>query len=213
MKYDCIITAAGSGKRSELEYNKVFHKLSNETVIELSAKHFINDPDCHKVIIVISKDELSLFEELNMDAKVVFVSGGKERSDSVSNGLAQVESPYVMVHDGARPYLSEVSLNLVKSNLLNNDGVVLMTESIDTSKIVIDGYIEKTIDRSILYNAQTPQAFKTSILKEAYRKLKNSNIKVTDDAQVVEVFTSAKIKVVEGDYNNIKLTVSEDFKI
>lgn len=213
MKYDCIITAAGSGSRSELEYNKVFHKISNKTVIEMSAQHFINDVDCHKVIIVISNDELPLFKELEMDPKVVFVSGGKERSDSVSNGLDLVESPYVMVHDGARPYLSEDSLNLVKSNLVNNDGVVLMTKTIDTSKIVIDEYIVNTVDRNTLFNAQTPQAFKSNILKEGYRKLSNSNIKVTDDSQVVELFTQAKIKVVEGDYNNIKLTVSKDFVI
>lgn len=212
MRYDCIITAAGSGRRSELEYNKVFHKISGETVIEMSAKHFLADKDCHKIIIVISEDELFLFEDLKMGDKVVFATGGKERSDSVNNGLALVESPYVMVHDGARPFLSEFSLNQIKSNLLNNDGVVLMVKSIDTSKIVIDGYIEKTIDRNTLYNAQTPQAFKTSILKEAYRKLSNSDLKVTDDSQVVELFTSAKIKMVEGDYNNIKLTVSEDFK-
>lgn len=210
MKYDAIVLAAGSGSRSGLSYNKVFYKLNDKTVIENSLKLFINDNDCEKVILVISESEYDDFINLNLSSKVVFAYGGQERFNSVENGLSKVSSEYVLIHDGARPYLSKDDLDKLKAALYNYNAALLMVKSIDTSKIVSNGIIDRTLDRSTVYNAQTPQAFKTSVLSDAYKKLNAANISVTDDSQIVEMFTNEKIKVVEGSYSNIKITTKED---
>lgn len=210
MKYDAIVLAAGSGSRSGLSYNKVFYKLNEKTVIENSLKLFINDNDCEKVILVISESEYDDFINLNLSSKVVFAYGGQERFNSVENGLSKVSSEYVLIHDGARPYLSKDDLDKLKAALYNYNAALLMVKSIDTSKIVSNGIIDRTLDRSTVYNAQTPQAFKTSVLSDAYKKLNAANISVTDDSQIVEMFTNEKIKVVEGSYSNIKITTKED---
>lgn len=210
MKYDAIVLAAGSGSRSGLSYNKVFYKLNDKTVIENSLKLFINDNDCEKVILVISESEYDDFINLNLSSKVVFAYGGQERFNSVENGLSKVSSEYVLIHDGARPYLSKDDLDKLKAALYNYNAALLMVKSIDTSKIVSNGIIDRTLDRSTIYNAQTPQAFKTSVLSDAYKKLNAANISVTDDSQIVEMFTNEKIKVVEGSYSNIKITTKED---
>lgn len=210
MNYSCVIVAAGSGKRSGLNYNKVFYKLNDKTVIEHSLKHFIADEDCQQVILVISDAELDDFKALNLDKKVEFAYGGKERSDSVYNGLLKVESQYVMIHDGARPYVSKQIIEDTKKALKENDAVVVMVQSVDTIKRVVDGFVKETFPRESLYNAQTPQAFKTSLIINAYKKLKAKQLKTTDDAQVIELVTDTNIKVVVGEYTNTKITTKKD---
>lgn len=212
MKYSCVVVAAGSGSRSGLNFNKVFYKIDNETIIEKSLKHFINDQDCIQIILVISENDQQTFEDLKLSNKVEFVYGGKERSDSVYNGLLKVKADYVIIHDGARPYLKNETINKVKLALKQYDGVVVMVESIDTVKFVENNIIKETLDRTKLYNAQTPQAFKTSVIIGAYKKLQETDIKVTDDAQVVEFFSDVEVYVVEGDYSNIKVTTESDLK-
>lgn len=209
MKYDAVVVAAGVGKRTGLTYNKVLYQLDDETVIEKSIRNFINDEDCQSIIIVVSESEIDDFKAVISNKKVQYAFGGAERQHSVYNGLLKVESPYVLIHDGARPYLSECSLNDLKKALKYNNAALLMVESIDTSKIVKNGYVQKTIDRSTLYHAQTPQAFKTKVILSAYEKLREANDSVTDDVQVVEKYSSEKIAVVVGEVSNIKITTKE----
>ena len=210
MNYTSVIVAAGSGSRTGLEYNKVFHKIADETIIEMSSKQFINDPDCLQVIIVVNPLEAELFEKLNLDSKVEFVNGGTTRQESVYNGLTQVKNDYVMIHDGARPYLSKEIVDRVKNALTDYNACIVMVPTIDTIKIVKKGIIKTTPDRSTLYNAQTPQAFKTDLITNSYKSLIAKNIVATDDAMVVELMSDEEIYVVEGDYSNIKITTVED---
>lgn len=210
MDYSCVIVAAGSGSRTGLDYNKVFHKIDNKTVIEHSVSNFIFDNDCKQIIIVINKLELELFKDLYLNDKVEFTEGGASRQDSVYNGLQKVTEDYVMIHDGARPYISMDVINKVKLALNDYDACLVMVKSIDTIKIVKDNIIFNTPERKTLYNAQTPQAFKTDLIIKSYNSLYTNKLTVTDDAEAVEKMSDKDIYVIDGDYSNIKITTTED---
>ena len=203
MNYDAIIVAGGSGKRANLGFNKVLFKMKNgKSVLESACHLFIEDNDCINVIVVTN-------ETIDFDSKkVIVVKGGKERYESVKNGLLEVKSPYVFIHDGARPFLDIEDLNKLKGSIICEDGAILAYKAVDTIKYVKDGYIENTIDRNYIYYAQTPQAFKSAVLKKGYNSLDLDG--VTDDASILEKM-GIKVKIVSGKKSNIKLTNSEDF--
>lgn len=206
MKYDAIIVASGKGERAKLGYNKVFYKMKNgRTVLENSASNFVDDNDCNKIIIVTNKDN---FEMVFSCEKVVVVSGGEQRKDSVYNGLKEVTSGYVLIHDAARPFLKKESLEELKKQVEKNNFAILAQKAIDTVKLVDNTIIEKTIDRNNIYLAQTPQGFKTEVLKECFEQSKDNNY--TDDASLVESF-GYKVYIVENKYDNKKLTTEMDF--
>lgn len=210
MKYSAVIVAAGSGSRTGLEYNKVFYKINDRTVIEHSVQHFIEDDECKEIIIVINEVEENVFKSILKTSKIKFVKGGEERKDSVYRGLQAVSLDYVMIHDGARPFLKRERLEEIKKVLKNYEATLLMVPSVDTNKIVKDGLVIKTLERSEVYNAQTPQAFKTTLIKDAYDKLMEEDVFATDDISVIEQYARVDIKVIIGDYSNIKITTKED---
>ena len=206
MNYDVVIVASGKGERAKLGYNKAFYKMKdNRTVLEMSASLFVQDEECKKIIIVTNKD---YFSNVFKNEKVVLVEGGKERKDSVANGLNKANSEYVLIHDAARPFLKKESLNELKKTIKEKNAAILASKAIDTIKVVNNFEIEKTIDRNTIYMAETPQGFKTELIKECYAKCEN--ILFTDDASLVESL-GYKVYVVEDKYNNKKLTSEEDF--
>lgn len=203
MKYDAIIVAGGVGKRADLGFNKVLFKMKNgKTVLENACSCFIEDNDCLKVIVVTNEDIKIASNKVNI------VKGGKERYESVLNGLALVTSPYVLIHDGARPFLDIEDLNNLKEAVSKDNYAILAKKAVDTIKYVNDGYIDKTIDREHIYYALTPQAFKSVDLKKAYENIDLRGI--TDDASIMEKY-GCKVKIVESKRPNIKLTNKEDF--
>lgn len=203
MKYDAIVVAGGSGKRANLGFNKVLFKMKNaKTVLENACHLFIEDKDCLKLIVV-TNEEVAF-----NNSKVLVIKGGKERYDSVKNGLEFVDSEYVFVHDGARPFLSKEDLENLKENILDNDGAILAYKAFDTVKYVEEGFVLKTINRDNVYLALTPQAFKSDMLKVAY-KLNNFD-GITDDASLFER-CGYKVKIVLGNKTNKKLTEKDDF--
>lgn len=203
MKYDAIIVAGGVGKRADLGFNKVLFKMKNgKTVLENACSCFIEDDDCLKVIVVTNEDIKIASNKVNI------VKGGKERYESVLNGLALVTSPYVLIHDGARPFLDIEDLNNLKEAVSKDNYAILAKKAVDTIKYVNDGYIDKTIDREHIYYALTPQAFKSVDLKKAYENIDLRGI--TDDASIMEKY-GYKVKIVESKRPNIKLTNKEDF--
>lgn len=207
MNYSVVIVAAGSANRSKLGYNKNLFVLSDgERVIDKTIKPFIDDIDCKEIIIVLKEEEL---DEIKCLDKIITVKGGSARKDSVLNGLKEVKEEYVLIHDGARPYLRKESLLDLKEALKENDAVILAHKAIETVKYVEDGYIVKTIDRNNIYLAETPQAFKTSLILKAYEVLPDKEY--TDEAMMIEAL-GEKVKIVENEYDNPKLTKPEDFK-
>ena len=206
MKYDAIIVASGKGQRANLGYNKVFYKLKDgRSVLDCSIEKFANDPDCYKIIVVTNPE---YFHEVK-GQKTVVVEGGKERRDSVYNGLKKVESEYVLIHDGARPYLHPEALNDLKEKLSQNDCVVLGRIATDTIKLIEGETVVETIDRNKVFQAETPQGFRSELIKDAYENC--ADINFTDDCSLVESL-GYKVTIVINRFDNRKLTKEEDFR-
>ena len=213
MKYCAVIVAAGSGTRMGLGYNKVYLRLQDgRTVIEKTISVFEADPECMEIIVVTDSDEyLKLYRE-RMHGRITLVHGGATRQESVSNGLQAVITDYVMIHDGARPYLDNDSLNRLKEALETADAALLCVPCKDTIKYVEDGRIGGTYPRETLVSAQTPQAFRTELILECMRKAEKEGWTGTDDCSLAERYSDAVILPVEGSYANIKITTPEDIR-
>ena len=209
MDYSCVIVAAGKGSRMNLGYNKAYYMLDDKCILEHTIKAFKDDHDCKEIIVVCDIDD---FKAHIKDDDVILVNGGATRSDSVYNGLQKVSYEYVMIHDGARPYVSSKILDDTKQCLSKHNACVAMVDCKDTIKKVIDNKVVKTYDRTTLKNAQTPQSFKTSLIIEAYQKAIADNFIATDDASIYEVYGKDDVYVIEGSYDNIKITTIEDIK-
>ena len=209
MDYSCVIVAAGKGSRMNLGYNKVYYMLDDKCILEHTIKAFKDDSDCKEIIVVCDIDD---FKAHIKDDDVILVNGGATRSDSVYNGLQKVSYEYVMIHDGARPYVSSKILDDTKQCLSKHNACLAMVDCKDTIKKVVDNKVVKTYVRSTLKNAQTPQSFKTSMIIEAYQKAMADNFVATDDASIYEVYGKDDVYVIEGSYDNIKITTIEDIK-
>lgn len=214
-KISVIITAAGSSTRMKLNENKIFLNVDyNTTVIEKTLSAFIGIDDIFEIILVTKKiffeKLMYIIDKLPMNIKLV--EGGDSREISTFNGLNSVssESDYVLCHDGARPLVSKKNILNVISELDNYDAVITGVKSKDTIKLVSEkNEVISTPDRRFLYNIQTPQAFKKNLLIESYKKFFLNEFFITDDSSVVEKL-KIPIKIVEGDYSNIKITTEED---
>lgn len=206
MKYDVVIVASGKGERAKLGYNKAFFQMKNgKTVLEHSASLFINDEDCKNVIIVTNEEYLN---QVMKNSKIITTLGGKERKDSVQNGLKNVTSEYVLIHDAARPFLNKEALEELKKEVENKGAAVLAKKAVDTIKVVDNNKIVKTLDRNVIYLAETPQGFKTELIKKCYAECEKINF--VDDASLVESL-GYDVFVVIDKYENKKLTIETDF--
>ncbi len=206
MFYDVVIVASGKGQRANLGYNKAFYKMKDgRTVLECSASLFIEDEDCKNIIVVTNEEYI---EQVFKNDKVICTIGGKERRNSVENGLNLVQSEYVLIHDAARPFLNKLSLEELKKQLKTSGACILVKKATDTIKVVENNKIIKTLDRNSIYMAETPQAFKSDLLKKCYKE--SENIIFTDDASLVESL-GYEVSIVEDKFNNKKLTNEMDF--
>ena len=206
MFYDVVIVASGKGQRANLGYNKAFYKMKDgRTVLECSASLFIEDEDCKNIIVVTNEEYI---EQVFKNDKVICTIGGKERRNSVENGLKLVQSEYVLIHDAARPFLNKLSLEELKKELEISGACILAKKATDTIKVVENNKIIKTLDRNSIYMAETPQAFKSDLLKKCYKE--SENIIFTDDASLVESL-GYEVSIVEDKFNNKKLTNEMDF--
>lgn len=210
MNYSAIVLCAGKGSRSGLTYNKMLYRFKNKTVYEMTMEIFLNDERCKQIVVVTKEEELDDLKKLISSKKIDYVFGGKERQDSVYNGLQVVKEDYVLIHDGARPYLKKENIDDILACLNKNDACLLVVPVKDTIKVCIDGNIVKTLPREQLVQAQTPQAFKTELIKRCYQKGKDENYIATDDASLVEYFENIEVKAVLGSYSNIKITTPDD---
>ena len=144
----------------------------------------------------------------NNNSKIKIIDGGASRQKSVFNALKCVSNDYVIIHDGARPLIKSGTISQVMDKVLECNAVSVMTKTTDTIKEVDEaGRIIKTIDRSKLYNTQTPQAFKTDIIRNAHNELIAGNF--TDDASMLEEL-DIPVFIIIGSYTNIKITTKSD---
>lgn len=212
MNYSAIVLCAGKGSRSGLNYNKMLYSFNNRTVYEMTMDIFLDDPRCKQIIVVTKESEINDLKKLISSSKIDYIFGGKERQDSVYNGLQIVKEDYVLIHDGARPYLKMKNINDILDCLNENDACLLVVPVKDTIKMCQGDVVVETLPRPLLFQAQTPQAFKTELIKKCYQQGKDENYIATDDTSLVEHFTDVKVKTVLGDYNNKKITTPEDLQ-
>ena len=206
-KFSLIITAGGTSSRYGNK-NKLLEKINDKTVIEETVSKFIGFDEIDEVIISANSSIIETLQELLNNPKVKIIEGGNTRQKSVYNALQVVKNDYVLIHDGARPLIRKDTIAYVLEAVLDKDAVTVMTKTTDTIKEVDStGRIIRTIDRSKLYNTQTPQAFKTSIIKDAHEKLKDGNF--TDDCSMLEEL-NIPVYIVNGSYTNIKITIKSD---
>ena len=213
-----LIAAAGKSSRfNDPAYKKPFIKLHQKPVWLHSVERFQKRSDVKQVIIVISpEDEDEFMTKFGANVAVLGLDvalGGKQRSDSVRHGLDKVadQIDFVAIHDAARPCVSEDDIQAVFEQAEKMGAAILATPVTSTLKRVVTGdQIEETVDRSSLWQGQTPQVFRKEILLEAYRKIGDQ--KPTDEAQLIEM-TGGKVVIVEGSSLNIKITTRGDLRL
>ena len=232
MKVVAIVLAAGVGKRMHSDVAKQFLPLQSRPLICYSLDVFNNSPHVDEIILVTGADAVEYCQKEIVEKygyrKVSRIAvGGKERYHSVWKGLqmsfdsTEEKADYVLIHDGARPFVSEEIIERNLEALKTERACVTGMPSKDTVKIATEeGFVSGTPNRSLVWLIQTPQSFEFDIAYEAYRKLIESEeeilsqgIQVTDDAMVVEHFSKNRVKLVEGSYENIKITTPEDLPI
>ena len=212
-----IILAGGKGKRMGKDISKQFILVKDKPIIYYTIKKFSDCKLIDEIILVLPKDEIEyckkeVLEKYSLKVDKI-IAGGKERQDSVYNGLKALKnSDIVLIHDGARPYVSKQSINDLVECLKTYDAGLLMVPCKDTIKEVKEGIVVKTLKRETLMQAQTPQVFKSEDIKVAYQKAKDEGYVATDDSQLFERYIDKDIKAVLGDYSNLKITTQEDLK-
>ena len=212
-----LIPAAGSGSRMKAGKNKLLIELEGESLIYWTLKSILSSISISWVgIIGQPKDkELLLNSVKNFSNQVKWINGGETRQESVFNGLNSLpkDAKKVLIHDGARCLINPELINKCAAELEKNEAVILATKVTDTIKIVDNkGFIKETPNREYLWAAQTPQGFLVDSLKKAHKMAIDKNWIVTDDASLFEML-NWKVKIIEGNYSNIKVTSPIDLKI
>ena len=214
MGYQVVILAAGQGKRMGAGKNKLLLPLNEVPVLIHTLLVFDHDEECEGIILAIHPSEQQEFTSLMLRYKInkilSFVQGGEERQDSVANAIKKVKSDgIVLVHDGARPFIDKNTIHQLVAVTIEVGAAVVGVPVKDTIKKVENQKIVETIERSSLWAVQTPQAFRISILRKAHQLAAKQKFLGTDEASVVERLPYP-ITIVEGSYDNIKLTTPED---
>ena len=214
MVKSAIITAAGSGRR--FGEAKQFKKLHGKPLYEYSLDVFIKSKLFDEVILVIPNDnQEKLQKEIKRKygSQVNLVIGGPDRQDSVKNAI-QNSNPkvdLVVIHDAARPFITKTLIEKCISACETSDGAIIAMQPHDTIKFSKDNIVEKTIDRSNIWMAQTPQAFNKQKILEAYSSREFDDLIITDESSLMEKL-GYKIMIVPGTGKNFKITTFDDWK-
>ena len=214
-----VIVAAGKGKRMGTEISKQFLPLGGKEILAHTVEKFEKAENIRDIILVTGEDSLQDVQDMTQEygwGKIrSIVAGGKERQDSVWNGLQEVpaDAEIVLIHDGVRPFVTEDILNVSIETTLEMGGCVAGVPAKDTIKICSNENIAvATPDRSTLWQIQTPQTFRRELIMKAYEQAKADGFVGTDDASLAE-YSGYSVKVIMGSYRNIKITTKEDLLI
>ncbi|WP_040203201.1 2-C-methyl-D-erythritol 4-phosphate cytidylyltransferase [Neobacillus jeddahensis] len=214
MTYQVILPAAGRGKRMRAGKNKLLLELNGMPVLIHTLRVFEEDEACDGIILATHPQDDEEFKALLKKYRVTkvinLVPGGEERQHSIFNALKTVKTNgIILVHDAARPFIRKGHIHRLTEKAEETGAAIIGVPAKDTMKKVQNGGVVETVERSSLWAVQTPQAFRVSLLKEAYERAEREEFLGTDDASLVERLDHP-IAVVEGDYDNIKLTTPED---
>jgi 2-C-methyl-D-erythritol 4-phosphate cytidylyltransferase len=212
-----IVAAAGSGKRLGLKVKKPFVKIAGIPIIVRTLRALGASKAIGSIILAGEASCLGRFRKLvssyGLTKVAAVVAGGATRADSVRNCLAHVGGSFdiVLIHDGGRPFIDARTIERSVAMARKYGGAIVAVPENDTVKLAgKDLVVRKTLDRSLIFRAQTPQVFKRDLIKKAYAS--GIMAGATDDAGLVERI-GGKVKIVAGSYRNIKITTKEDLKL
>ena len=214
LKAGAVVVAAGESRRMQ-GIDKIFHPLKGVPLVWHSISMLLAHPSIDDIVLVTSKSNINRAAEIidsrGAQVNVKLCEGGDRRQDSVLRGLERLNAcEFVVIHDGARPFISEDMLDRGISMASASGAAIAAVPVKDTIKASnSDGIVTQTIPRDGLWAVQTPQIFRTSLLREAHRRVFET---VTDDATMVEA-TGHPVQIFLGSYNNIKVTTPEDLTI
>ncbi len=218
MKVIALIPAAGMGKRMGAEINKQYLLLRGKPILAHTLAVFEKAPFVDDIIVITPEQEIpfcrdQVVERYGFTKVRAVVAGGAERQHSVLNGLRAADraadEDVVLIHDGVRPFVPERVLAQAVETAAASDGALVAVPAKDTVKVVTDGVIRETPPRETLWLAQTPQAFRYGVIRAAHELAAAEGFLGTDDATLVERL-GREVRVVMGDYRNIKITTPED---
>lgn len=218
--YTAIVLAAGAGRRMNAKVQKQYLEVQGKPMLYYALKAFEESEVTDIVLVAGAGQEAycrgEIIEKYGLKKIKCIAAGGRERYHSVYEGLLAAKgADYVLIHDGARPMVDKDLIRRSIEAVGIFQACAAGVPAKDTIKIADEGrMVKETLDRSRVWQIQTPQAFSYPLILEAYRRLmEKDEIAVTDDAAVVERMTSVPVKLIEGSYRNIKITTPEDLII
>lgn len=218
MKCTAIVLAAGSGRRMGTSVKKQYLEIGEMPVVAYSLLRFQRQPYIDEIILVTGEQEWcrrEIVEKYSIRKVSRIVPGGRERGDSVYAGLmACPDADIVYIHDGARPFISDELLERLYEDVQQYGACIAAVPAKDTIKVSDQRQmIRHTPDRRLIWQAQTPQVFSGSLIRECYaRAMAQRDRALTDDASCVELFGETPVHLTMGAYENIKITTPEDLK-
>lgn len=220
MKNSVIVLAGGSGSRMKSDTKKQYLLIHGKPVLYYTLKAFDTCELIDEIILVCGKGEVEYcrkeyVENYGFRKITEITEGGSERYLSVYEGIKKVSgNGYLYIHDGARPFIDHETLKRLDSSVKEYRACVAAVKVKDTIKMSNgNGYIDQTLPRDLLWSIQTPQVFETELIRSCYQKIlqeDHAKLKITDDAMVVEHVTNLPVRLVEGNYENIKITTPDD---
>ncbi len=216
-KVTALIPAAGMGRRMGRAVAKQFLPLGDKPMLAHTLLAFQRSTDVDEIIPILSEDDMEhclqdVIEAFHITKVKTLVVGGKERQDSVYNGIGKLakDAAVVLVHDGVRPFVTAEMIKECVDHARKGECVAVGVPLKDTIKEVDDsGSVRRTLERSRLWAIQTPQAFPAKVLKKAYEECYKKKFNATDDATLAER-AGNRVRVLMGSYENIKITTPED---
>lgn len=216
-KYPVIIVAAGSSSRMQ-GVNKQLAELDGVPVIIKSLRAFDHSPFISRIILVTREEDIQLLQRLadeySIENLTDIVAGGADRHSSVMCGMSRLaaDEDKVLIHDGARPLVNDFVIGNVTAALANEAAVICAVPIADTIKRADEnGFVNETVDRTRLYAVQTPQGVSVTEYRSACEKISDTHL-LTDDAAFMEA-AGYRVRIVEGDTKNIKITTQKDLTL
>jgi 2-C-methyl-D-erythritol 4-phosphate cytidylyltransferase len=210
-----LIPSAGVGRRIGGSRAKQLLKIGGKPILIHTLEKFSSCVDVDEIILIVSavgRDETEqLLESWPLPKRMRIVTGGEERTDSVRNGLDTLDASteIVLIHDAVRPFVSTAKIEKVIQAVRQHGAALLAVPEKATVKRVQDGVVQATLDRSLLWQAQTPQGFRYDLIREAYEAALHDGVQATDDAALVERL-GHPVHIIEGEEQNIKITTPVD---
>ena len=210
MKISAVIVAAGSGTRMGAGKNKVFLEIFGKTILEHTVSAFSQCDIVDEIVVVTNETDEALKILEKYEKPYLVTNGGSVRGESVENGIKKATGDIVAIHDGARALIKPCEIKTVIEAAIKYGAAAMGVKSKDTLKTRDEeGFITGTLDREFVYNIQTPQVFFKDEIQSLYETCDKN---FTDDCALFEE-CGKKVMLVEGSYDNIKITTPEDMEV